>query len=67
MEKEEGSLPQREGARRMTPHKSEAYRKNIEMLLDYEMIQPPNSLLACVVVMAKKKGGKLGFVLISVT
>ena len=32
IEIEERSVPHREGARRMTPHKSEACRKEIEML-----------------------------------
>ena len=59
---EEGSLPHREGARRMTPHKSEACRKEIEMLLEYDMIEPSKSPWACDVVMAIKKGGNLGFV-----
>ena len=31
IEIEEGSVPHREGARRMTPHNSEACRKEIEM------------------------------------
>ena len=34
IEIEEGSVPHREGARRMTPHKSEACRKEIEMLME---------------------------------
>ena len=33
IEIEEGSVIHREGARRMTPHKSEACRKEIEMLM----------------------------------
>ena len=40
IEIEEGSVPHREGARRMTPHKSEACRKEIEMLMEYDMIEP---------------------------
>ena len=32
VEIEDGSVPHKEGARRMTPHKSEACRKEIEML-----------------------------------
>ena len=63
IEVEEGSVPHREGVRRMTPHKSEACRKEIEMLMEYDMIEPSKSLWACGVVMAKKKGY---FVLISV-
>ena len=62
IEIEEGSVPHREGARRrMTPHKSEACRKEIEMLMEYDMIDPSKSPWACGVVMAKKKGGQLRF------
>ena len=61
VEIEEGSVPHREGARRMTPHKSEACRKEIEMLMEYELIEPSKSPWACGVVMAKKKGGQLRF------
>ena len=61
IEIEEGSVPHREGARRMTPHKSEAWRKEIEMLIEYDMIEPSKSPWACSVVMAKKKGGQLRF------
>ena len=43
IEIEEGSVLHREGARRMTPHKSEACRKEIEMLLEYDMIEPSKS------------------------
>ena len=46
----------REGAKRMTPHKSEACRAEIEMLLEYDMIEPSKLPWACGVVMAKKKG-----------
>ena len=45
----------------MTPHKSEACRAEIEMLLEYDMIEPSKSPWACGVVMAKKKGGQLRF------
>ena len=62
IELEEGAVPHREGARRMTPHISEAWRAEIEMLLEYDMIEPSKLPWACVVVMAKKKGGSLGFV-----
>ena len=61
IEIEEGSVPHREGARRMTPNKSEACRKEIEMLMEYELIEPSKSPWACGVVMAKKKGGQLRF------
>ena len=67
MEIEEGSVSHREGARRMTPHKSEACRKDIEMLMEYDMIEPSKSPWACGVVMAKTKGGNSGFVVTSVT
>ena len=45
----------------MTPHKSEACRKEIEMLMEYDMIEPSKSPWACGVVIAKKKGGQLRF------
>ena len=61
IEIEEGSVPHREGARRMTPHKSEVCRKEIEMLMEYDMIETPKSPWACSVVMAKKKGGQFRF------
>ena len=38
IELEEGVVPHREGARRMTPHKLEACRAEIEMLLEYDKI-----------------------------
>ena len=56
IELEEGAIPHREGARRMTPHKSEACRAEIELLLEYDMIEPSKLPWACGVVMAKKKG-----------
>ena len=59
IELEEGAVPHREGARRMTPHKSEACPAEIEMLLEYDIIEPSKSPWACGVVMAKKKGGQL--------
>ena len=40
----------------MTPHKLEACRAEIEMLLEYDMIEPSNLPWACGLVMAKKKG-----------
>ena len=39
----------------MTPHKSEACRAEIEMLLEYTMIEPSKWPWACGFVMAKKK------------
>ena len=67
IELEEGAVPQREGARRMTPHKSEACRAEIKILLECDMIEPSKLPWACGVVMAKTKGGSLGFVAIFVT
>ena len=67
IEMEEGSVPHRKGARRMTSHKSEACRKEIEMLVEYDLIEPSKSPWACGVIMTKKKGGNSGFVVISVT
>ena len=67
IELEEVAVPHREGARRMTPHKSEACRTEIEMLLEYNMIGPSKLPWACGVVMVKKKGGSLGFVATFVT
>ena len=59
IELEESAVPHREGAWRMTPHKSNACRKEIETLID--MIEPSKSPWACGVVMAKKKGDQLRF------
>ena len=61
IELEESAVPHREGARRTTPNKSDACRKEIETLLKYDMIEPSKSLWACGVVMAKKKGDQLRF------
>ena len=61
IELEENAIPHREGARRMTLHKLDACRKEIETLLEYDMIEPSKSPWACGVVMAKKKGGQLRF------
>ena len=60
-ELEESAVSHREGARRMTPHKSDACRKEIETLLEYDMIEPSESPWACGAVMAKKKGDQLRF------
>ena len=62
IELEEGAFPHREDARRTTPHKSESCRAEIEMLLEYDMIEPSKTPWACGKVMAKKKGGSLGSV-----
>ena len=51
----------------MTPHKSETFRKEIEMLMEYDMIEPSKCPWACDVVMAKNKEGNLDFVVISAT
>ena len=67
IEFEEGAVHHREGARRMTLHTLEACRLEIEMLLEYDMIEPSKSPWACGVVMAKKKGGNLGSVATFVT
>ena len=68
IELDEGAIPHREGARRMTPHhKSEACRAEIKTLREYDMIELSKSSWACEVVMAKKKGGSLGSVATFVT
>ena len=59
IELEESAVRLRERARRMTPHKLEACRKEIETLLEYDMIEPSNKPLTCGVVVAKKKGDQL--------
>ena len=61
IELEESAVPHREGARRMSPHKSDACRKAIETLLEYDMIEPSKSPWACGVEMAKKKSDQLRF------
>ena len=67
IEIEEGSVPHREGARRMTPNKSEACRKEIEMLMEYDMIEPSKSPWAFVAwSWRKRKGDNSDFVVISV-
>ena len=53
LELEESAIPHRH----MTPHKSDACRKEIETLLEYDMI----GSWACGVVMAKKIGDQLRF------
>ena len=58
---EELPVPHREGARRMTRNNSDACRKEIETLLEFDMIEPSKSPWACGVVMAKKKGDQLKF------
>ena len=43
IELEETAVSHREGARRMTPHKSDACRKEIETLLEYDKMEPSKS------------------------
>ena len=61
IELEESAVLHRRRARRRTLHKSDPCRKEIETLLEYDMIELSKSLWACGVVMAKKKGGQLRF------
>ena len=61
IELEESAVPHWEGARRMTPNKSDTCRKEIETLLEYAKIEPSKSPWACGVVIARKKGGQLRF------
>ena len=56
-----GSFPHREGARKMTTHKSEALRKGFEMLMPYDMIKPSMLPWAWGVATAKKKRGQFRF------
>ena len=62
IELEEGAVPHREGARRMTPHKLEPCRMKIEMLLEFDMIERSKSPLACGGKKGEKEGGGLGSV-----
>ena len=43
IELQESAVLHREGARRMNPHKSDACRKEIWTLLEYDMIEPSKS------------------------
>ena len=61
LELEESVVPHRVGARRMTPNKSDACRKEIETLLEYDMLEPSKSPWTCGVVFPKKKGDQLRF------
>ena len=45
----------------MTPNKSDACRKEIETLQEYDMIESSKSPWACGVVMTKKEGDQLWF------
>ena len=67
IEIEEGSVPHRKGARIMTPHRNrEACRKEIEMLMEYDMIEPSKSRGLVAWSWRKRKGDNSGFVVISV-
>ena len=44
---EESAVPHRQGAMRMTSNKSDACRKEMETLLDYDMIEPSKPPWAC--------------------
>ena len=57
MELEEGDVP----------HRPKRKLAEIEILLEYDMIEPSKSPWACGVVMAKKKGGSLGFLATFIT
>ena len=59
IELEESVVPNRKRAWRMAPNKSDACRKVLETLLEYDMIEPSKSAWTCGVVMAKKKGDQL--------
>ena len=45
----------------MTPNKSDACRKEIETILEYDIIEPSKSPWACGFLMVKKKGDQLRF------
>ena len=57
----ESAVPHREGARRLTPNISDACRKEIQTLLEHDMIEPSKTPRAIGVVMAKKKGDQTSF------
>ena len=61
IELEEGAVPHREGARRITPRKSKASRSEKEMLLEYDMIKPSKSPWVCGILIVKKKRRQLRF------
>ena len=60
VELEPGAVPQREGARRMSPEKAERANQEIRNLLALGMIQPSLSPWASGIVMVKKKMGSCG-------
>ena len=43
----------------MAPHKSDAYRKEIEMLMENDMVERSKSPCSCGVVMSKKEGERI--------
>ena len=61
IEVEPGAVPQREGARRMSPEKAERVNQEVRSLLALGMIQPSLSPWASGIVMVKKKSGELRF------
>ena len=50
------AVPHRKGVRRLTPNISGACKKEIQTLLEHDMIEPSKTPWACGVVIAKKKG-----------
>ena len=52
-ELKESAVPHREGAARMTPRRLDACGKEIETLLEYDMIEPSKSPRACGVVSSR--------------
>ena len=62
VELEPGAVPQREGARRMSPEKAERANQEVRNLLALGMIQPSLSPWASGIVMVKKKNGSYAFV-----
>ena len=61
VEVEPRAVPQREGARRMSPEKAERANQEVRNLLALGMIQPSLSPWASRIVMVKKKNGELRF------
>ena len=61
IELEESAVLLREGARRKTPNKLDACRKETEFLLEFDVIKLSKSPWAWGIVMSKKKGVQLRF------
>ena len=61
VEVEPGAVPHREGARRMSPEKTERANQEVRNLLALGMIRTSLSLRASGIVMVKKKNGELRF------